>query len=263
MKPLLFIFGCVLVVSIAAIGCKDNPTAYSIGSGNGELNGYVVLYDSNGMVLYNHSGATVSAEHGTQYTVTDHDGQFTLSGLPNAKFTLIFSKEGFAESRDETYDYTKYYKSGLIPVYGERKMYQIRNLTPNLVLRPFGGAGDTTSPYKRAMFSSRIIDSMKQYSGLVKLYFGTDTTVSARNPNSFLYTTLPATVDAQDGTVYIGVFRDSLLNHGFRSNTKIYVVAFITGFYTQNQFYIDQASGKRIYTGLSPYNSEVKSFVLP
>ena len=263
MKPLLLPFCCVLIISTAANGCKYNPSSSPIGSGDGALNGYVYLHDTNGMVMASSAGAKVSIENGSQYTTTDSDGQFTLSGLPDAKFNLIFSKEGFAESRDDNYDYTNYYKQNFIPVYGERKMFQIRRLTPNLVIRPFEGTGDTTSPYKRATFSSRIIDSMKQYSGLIKLYFGIDASVSPQNPNSFLYTTLPATVDAQDGTAYIAVFRDSLLKYGFIPNTKIYVTAFMMGFYTQNQFYLDKASGKRIYTGMSPFSSEVKNFVLP
>ena len=263
MKPLVIIFCSVLIISAAAGGCRYNPASSPIGSGDGALNGYVYLHDTNGNVMASSAGAKVSVESGSQYTTTDSDGQFTLSGLPDAKFNLIFSKDGFAESRDFTYDYTNFYKQSFIPVYGARKIFQIRKLTPNLVIRAFEGSGDTIDIYKKAMFTSRIIDSLKQYSGLIKLYFGTDASISSGKPNSFLYSTTLATVDAQDGTANIAVYRDSLLNHGFISNTKIYVAAYMTGFYTQNQFYIDQVSGKRIYTGLSPFSSEVRNFVLP
>ncbi len=255
----LSIFIGVLLLSAALVSCKDNATSYSVGTGNGEINGFVSLRDSiNGgeLSVHDFSGVTVSVEGGPQRTTTDSDGQFTLSELPNGKITLVFSKPGFAESRDVDFEYKKLY-------YGSRNMYQIRKLTPNLVIRPFEGAGDTTSPFKRALFSCRIIDSLKQYSGLIKLYFGIDPILSPQDPNSFLYSTPPTNVDAQDGTAFIGVFRDSLLQNGFMPNTKVYVVAFMTGFYTQNQFYIDKSTDKRIYSGLSPFNSGVKNFVLP
>jgi hypothetical protein len=256
--PILFFFFCV-----ALLGCKSNPTSpsNSVGTGNGEINGYANLYDTNGVVMNDHSGIAVSVENGSQTTITDSDGQFTLMGIPNATFTLIFSKPGFAESHHIDYIYKD---TSTLQYYGLRKLFQTRRLTPDIVLRPFEG-GDTNNPYQLAMFSSRILDTLKnqQYSGLIKLYFGHDASVSPQNPNSFEYMTPLAMVDAQDGTANIAVFRDSLLNYGFQEGTQIYVQAYVTGFYTENQFYIDKASGKRMYTGLSPFSSELKSFVLP
>ena len=57
------------------------------------------------------------------------------------------------------------------------------------------------------------------------------------------------------------VTRSELLYSGFQSGETIYVAAYAAT--TPSEPYMDTVAKKWIYTGFSPYHSEVKSFILP
>jgi hypothetical protein len=254
---------CIIIFSALLGSCKEHATEYIVGTGPGEINGFISLRDSiNGNEMTpNDSAAIIAIENGSQYTRTD-GGQFTLTGVPTGIFTLIFSKPGFAESRDVDHNY----KGGSLEYYGTRRLYQIRRLTPNIVLRPFQSVNGADTPYTRALFTSRITDSVhfgEQYSGLIKLYFGKTADISPKVPDSYFFDSPFIYADAQSGIATTYIYRDSLVNNGFHTLEKVYCTAYYCGFYTKNEFYVDKISGKRIYTGLSPFHSESASFIFP
>lgn len=242
------------------IGCKDNPVIYTVGEGDGEINGYVNLIDTNGNLITtsDFSDVVISVEGGPQFTRSDGDGQFTLANIPRQKITLIFDKSGFAQSRHKDYEY----KGLQYQYFGIKKIVQISRMTPNIVLRPFESPVDTTKPYEKAVFSSRVIDSISnsKFAGRIKLYFGKSSDITPRDPNSFQYATPFSGVNFLTRTASFEIYNDTLIKYGFSKLTKVYVCAFYCGL--NNDMYI-HSSGKAIYTGLSPNHSEVKSFILP
>jgi hypothetical protein len=243
--------------------CKYEGT--SVGIGKGTIYGYVYLHDSiygNDVNPRDFSGIRISIEDGSQQTTTDYDGQYSLKGIPDKKFSLSFSRPGFGMHKDVNHLFspltgteTEYYPTV--------RLYTIRKLTPNLVLRPF--TSDTSST--RAIFSARVLDS--QYFNnqgaypSVKLYFGKTSSLSAFDPNSFQYQSEFVQISDGNNIATIPVYRDSLIANGFHSGENVYCVAFACGFLTQNEFYIDPATGKKIFTGLSPFHSEARNFSLP
>jgi hypothetical protein len=263
LTPLAFIFIGLLS------SCKDTSSNYSVGTGNGNIYSYVYLLDSNsGQEIQprDFSGIRISIIGGPQSTLTNLDGQFELQSVPTTgAFTMIFTKEGFAEKRDIDHVFNPGSYGSLIEYYSTVKLFQIRRLTPNLVLRPFQSESGADTPYSRAIYTSRIMDSLEHgtYSGYMKIYFGKTESISADIPNSYLFATPQIQAEAEAGVATTPIYRDSLLNNGFSPSDKIYCKAYYTGFYTKNEFYIDKISGKRIYTGLSPFSSEVRNFFLP
>jgi hypothetical protein len=264
----LYYLPSVFLLSLLLGSCKDTSTSYSVGTGNGNIYGYIYLLDSNGNDISprDFSNFLISIPGGSQSTSTTVDGQYELQGVPTSgSFTLVFSKPGFAEHRDIGHIFRASVPGSLIEDYNTVIMYRIRQLTPDLVLRPFQSLNGADSPHTVAIFTCRIMDSLgkNQYGGYIKLFFSKTSSIVASDPQSYQYT-LPLTgIDAESGISTVGIFRDSLLNNGFSQSDTIYCIAYYTGFYTKNEFYIDNATDKRIYTGLSPFHSEVRSFILP
>src|SRR4051812_5083647 len=101
----------IIIFSSAFLGsCKDTATSYSVGTGNGNIYSYVSLLDSlNGteIVPRDFSSVNVFIQGGPQFTLTDKDGQFDLASVPQSgAFTLVFSKNEFAEVRDVGHVFT-------------------------------------------------------------------------------------------------------------------------------------------------------------
>src|SRR5436305_5622187 len=189
---LSFCLGVLLGMLLSS--CKDNPATYSVGTGNGTIYGYVYLMDSTSgfeVSPRDFTGAEISIQNGAQYTLCDIDGQYSLQSVPNGSFDLVFSKEGFAVHKDVGHQFnplngteTEYYQTV--------RLYQIRRLTPDIVLRPFESDSGADTPYTVAQFSSRILDSLLPpipQNPFVKIYFGKTSSISPLDPNSFFYST--------------------------------------------------------------------------
>jgi len=262
-----FVLNFTLLCILAS--CKNNPaSSNSIPTGDENIYGYVYLLDSlkgQDISPRDFSSVQISIPGGSQYTSTTIDGQYELQNVPTSgAFTLVFSKPGFAEHHDASISFSASTGS-FIEYYNTVLLYQIRQLTPDIVLRPFQSLSGADTPRTVATFTSRIIDSLQtqEYSGYIKLYFSKNPSIVPTDAQSFQYALPLIGMDAESGISTIGVFRDSLLNNGFSPSDNIYCTAYYCGFYTKNEFYIDKASGKRIYTGLSPFHSETRSFIVP
>jgi hypothetical protein len=261
----------LLSICILLGSCKhtSSPT-YAVGTGNGNIYGYIYLRDSltgNDISPRDFTGISIAIQGGPQSTQTTIDGQYEIGSVPEGSpFTLLFSKPGFAPHYDISHTFSPTNSGSSIEYYNTVLLYQIRQLTPEIILRPFVAPNGADTPRTVAVFTGNITDSLpakQQYSGYMKLFFSTSKVISAADPSTYQYTMPLAAVDAQSGSAEIFVYRDSLLNNGFHSSDSVFCTAYYTGFYTKNEFYIDKASGKRIYTGLSPFRSLVRNFILP
>lgn len=275
-----------LVLSITGLmmaGCHQNTSPAT--TGIGRVTGAVKLVDTMSNVLINSSGIHISPENSTRFVLSDSLGNFTIDSLPDGVATLVFSKPGFAE-------FHLLCQVNDPPVrFGTLGLYAISHLTPNIVIRPFEDCTirynfrDTQifsfeagghfihvwvydSLYEEfgiAQFSSRVIDGPNyagQYGASVQFFFSSQDNISPQDPGTFQFATEQTGV-GYDGIGTITIYRDSLLHHGFTANSLIKCAAFTTGPRTHDIFYTDKATGKKIYTGLSPIHSEIRSFILP
>ncbi len=273
----------LLLFGILAGGCHNALTPDS----NSTINGAVALIDTAGNFVAGLSGIQVAVDGGSQSTLTDSMGHFTLENVPDGNIPLIFFKPGFAEF----HDHCTVSAASHSATYGTASLFQISRISSNIVLRPFGecfvrynfrdtqvfshAAGiyihswlydSLYEQYGLTQFSCRIMDApnhLGRFGASVQIYFSDQDSISPAGVNSYRFATQQQTVDVNDGSVSFDIYRDSLLKHGFVSNSTIYCTAFANGYYTQEIFYTDKASGKEIFTGFSPLHSEIRSFVLP
>lgn len=294
-------FFSVLIVSC---GTKTNIITYS-GSEPGNVKGTVKLFDTNGVAISDASGVKVSME-GTSYsTLTATDGTWELQNVPAGTYpSLMYSKAGFP-----TY---KSYQSatqgnidptpGNIGAYiiggggtqydGIQNLYQISNISVNLVLRAFeqdykkitwhDTRYDTlVIPNGLATFSSRVLDNppnkLYYYNGV--LFFGKNPNIDPSDTKSFLfescfslqngyfqtgyYASNYTTTNLSTGIADFTVNKLFLQSAGFVSGETVYCVAYFGNQFIYYNYYIDPATGMIIFPGFSPNHSEVKSFVLP
>lgn len=255
-------FLILLIPFCFLISCGDDYVLYSYTAGVGTYSifGYIYLIDSNGVWLENAGGTKISVEGGPEYAFTDASGIFLLKGLPGGGFTLIVSKPGYAANHLDFYK-----DNDSVQYFGTTNLYQIRRVTPNLVIRPFDdGQGSATSPNAVSRFSSRIIDSIQPYkmnSVSIRIFFGKSIFIESSNPYTYLYSEDIYSFDSnKSGSVNIS--RDALLHSGFRSGDKIYAVAYAAATRGSGG-YRDSTSGNWINTGYSPFHSEIRNFILP
>jgi hypothetical protein len=279
------IIGFLLILGIMIISCSQSTSTGGSTGGKGEIRGSVNLFDTDGMQIFGISGVKVSAENDLRDSVTQFPGNlFDLKNLPDGIIPLVFSKEGFAELHDfGTISTINHFGD-----YGIASLYQISHCTPDIVLRPFedcyiydnfrdteiysAAAGGYLhlwiydSLYETnglAQFSSRILDPPNYqgaYKASVRLYFSSRDSIVPSDPSSFQFASDQTVVDPVSGSGTISIYRDSLFKKGLASSMKIYCVAFASGRLTQSQFYYDKSTGKKIYTGLSPFHSDIRSF---
>lgn len=259
-KPSILILLLLLLAS-----CGDKSSISGVGTGNGSINGFINLRDTNGNEMSDHSGVRISVLGGSQYAFSDADGQWTLENLPAGKFTIISHKDGYADLYDVNHAFTSTIKGDDIEYYGLRRLYTISKLTPSLVLRPFEKSMDSNMGGALvATFSGRIKDTnvSNSYPQFIKIYFAANPNIDPQNPSSFNSSSRMQSVYS-DGVGYVQVERDSLIAAGFPQLSKVYCVAYAAGYWTEDIGYTDATTGKKINTGLSPIHSEVKSFVIP
>ncbi len=275
--------GILFSLSAGFLCCKQTVLPAT----DGVITGTVALFDTIGNAIPNSEGVKISVENASQFTVTDGSGNFSLSGLAIGQAALVFSKSGFAEVYNSVQVSSESHSGNV----GTQPLYAIRHLSPNIVTRPFGecyarfnfrdtqiyssAAGGMLhywlydSVYEQfglTQFSSRILDAPNKnesYTASIRIYFSAQDSISLRDPNSFEFSTETNSVDNKTGSMTVDIYRDSLIRHGFGSNSKIYCAAFASGSLTKNYFFTDKTTGKKIYTSFSPIHSEIRSFILP
>jgi len=98
MKTKSLLSSCLLLLSpvLLASGCKNssNPTTTS-GAGSSTLAGNVVSYSADGLRILDSSGVSVTVEGTSFTTTTDHNGNFSIDGIPAGVYNIIFTKPGF------------------------------------------------------------------------------------------------------------------------------------------------------------------------
>jgi hypothetical protein len=204
--------------------------------------------------------------NGPQSTQAAINGPFELRSLPaHTPFTMVIKKKGFSEFRDVDHIMKPSVAGGNIEIYSTIYLTAIRKLTPELILRPFTSTSEADPPYTVAMLSCNIIDDflIGEYEGYMKILFSNSDTIDITHPDTYQYATPFVSVNRASAGAIIPVYRDTLIMNHFHHGEKIYCKGYYCGLYTKDDGYIDKQSGKKVYTGVSPYSTEVKSFILP
>jgi hypothetical protein len=276
--PVLFLSGIIFS------SCKETVTTPGGGT-PGNIVGFVQLYDTLSQAISDNSGVVVSLPGSTISAVSDATGRWQLTNVPPGTYKIFFSKPGFSIIEDFNVVFqgngTFYYNYGVGKSY--TSIYQLQNLYPDIVLRPFEDylsivdtsyydtAGyhyvyDTTIvKYYSAVFSSRSEDVTNTTA--TAIYFGKTKILDPINPKTFLYATdIHYNSDRVDstGVADITILRSDLLKAGFLPGDSIYCSAFAgISNILNSTTWIDPETNKTVYSGFSPFHSQVRSFVLP
>src|SRR5205085_667173 len=94
------------------------------------------IYDTLYHPITDNSGVSVSLEGTSFKTSSDASGKWNLANVPPGTYTLTFSKDRYATSKDQTLQFTGngtlYYSPGSYTA-----IFPIPNLFPDIVVRPF------------------------------------------------------------------------------------------------------------------------------
>jgi len=299
MKSFHFPIGFFLfAISVAEMfyGCskESNPVTNYIYTHSdsalvGTMVGYVQLYDSsyqnwiNSIFISNSSGVLVSIEGTPFKTTTDSTGRWKLSNIPAGTYTIQFSKQGFAMQKIVAY---KFIGNGTDLV-NTQYLYQIPTLHSSIVLRQFedvneARAIDTIYIYPngdtlhyqvfdsvlvtqgRAIFSGSIKENLGFMEVMVNIFLSRSSAIDPKDPSTFtVMSRFTRIIYHGNYSADISFYRDSLYSAGFKPGDKIYCLAGAMTMQNEYSNYFDIDKGKFIYTGFSPYYSDVKSFILP
>ncbi len=98
MKTKSLLSSCLLLLPLVLFGagCKNssNPTTTS-GTGSSTLAGNVVSYSADGLRILDSSGVSVIVEGTSFSATTDHNGNFSIDGIPAGVYNIIFTRPGF------------------------------------------------------------------------------------------------------------------------------------------------------------------------
>jgi hypothetical protein len=185
----------VLVLLLVAAGCSDSNNSATTSSGGNELTGdligKVTLYDYNGIVLANKSGALVQIE-GTSYSaVTDSNGDWLIHNLPTRTYSLSISKDGYLPYHDYSYAFLgggttrylfRYYYYRIFYEYAEVPLRQFPEFTIALdaILMPNIPHSDTSGLFYCHTSTNVPLGSLGVY-----IISGADSTLSADKPESY------------------------------------------------------------------------------
>jgi len=261
-------------------GCQYTPEP--VPTGQGVIQGNVVLADTNGGPAPN-NGVRISLEGTPFFTLSDIFGKWTLKNIPHGKYTISFSKVGFAswkffDVKINAEGTNYFYDDSTTDPLG---LWALPNITLDLTLRGFEATAeiqihdsvmiDSLGHSHKITIRDTIWDKSALYSSNVSfgsvfpyIYFSKSNNIDPLDANTFLYfisneiSSYPGHTEAS-----LNITKSALLKAGFSSADKIYCCAYAGSETSLYAGWYDPVTGRTIKSGMSPHHSEVKSFILP
>jgi Carboxypeptidase regulatory-like domain len=239
---ILFCMFCIGLVSIS--GCSGSSDSSS-SSLSGSLAGSVALYLSDATPT-TPSGVTVSIQGTSFSTTTDSSGHWTISGLNQGTYTVIYTKPGYGMSEQQGVQFV----GGGTDFLGT--VYMSQPPPCGISLNPFSTVADS--------IGFQVGFTMSNFSpdcgAIALIAVGENSNVSAGDPAKYLYT---FTTD-YSSPAYL--YKSDLYAAGFKSGTMAYIVAYTLCQYNEDinggeyySSYLDDTTGRTVYTSLgSPSN---------
>ena len=213
------------------------------------VQGTVVLYTATGTQASTSYGVTVSLDGTIFKTTVDSTGEYNLSNIPQGVYTLTFSQPGYSSYKI----YNSNILSGTTAIqYSTVNLYQPSTTSiTNLAIQSSYGFYSITGK-----INPPIPGNLQES---IVFFLSTSDTVSPTNYINSIY--LPYT---NTSATSVGTFSESLgdLYSYFPSGSTVYAVAYAS-YATAYGSYINPATGKTNYTGLSAIPSNTISIPLP
>ncbi len=258
-----FIKSAALLAFVLFCGCKDSVTNSGIpGTMVGYVNFIDSAYESWVYKVEGHLSGVHVALDGTQFqAVTDTSGKWIMTNVPAGTYSITYTKPGYASVKNISHSFVG---NGTDYV-GEVIMDQVPILHITLILKPFEdyhAPDSTVVPLGTAPLACDVPEwsNSNGYEGMLQwcIFFSNTDQIDPNNPNSYLFQTI-----FQSAEYNISIYKNTFHTLGFKTDDKVYCVAYALTYQCQYDYYLDLNSNKKIYTGFSPNHSEVRSFVLP
>ena len=241
------------------------------GKSTGTIKGYILSVAASGSLLTNHAGFRVSFEGTSFSTVSDSAGMWFISDVPAGTYTIIYEKDSFATIKTYSNKFVGM-ETLLVPL---QRLYKILYLS---VLYD-------SITFKRD--TGRIVDSLKLNSYTWSLSFktflnnklygkpyqtpfililiGKEKNISANDPTTYSFwinSDYPITDTNSESAM---IFSGDILSNGMdlRKGDSFYIVIYAGGWSAQYAFYPDLKTSRPIYSGYSPYHSEIIKVIMP
>jgi hypothetical protein len=260
MKTLkLAVLFTIFCASLYLFGCKgDNgvtgptgPTGPPGPSYSGKMTGLVTLTDSNGAQPTNKSGVTVAIENSTKSAVTDSTGKWSIDSVSTGVYTIDISKNTYGMSKIENYQFV-----GVGTTYlGNTLLSETPNFTVS-VLTYVSGNGYVD-------VSGTLTLGTPQTTGRnILLFIGNSNSVSSST------STYLGVVSAFANGVAVSftqrITTATFTNLGIGTGSPAFIIAYTASATAGScSRYLDQATGRFVYTSLSTSASNVLQVVTP
>jgi len=258
MKTNQIVYGLILCSSALFFSCKGTqgdpgPTGPTGASLSGSINGIVTLTTSTGTQPTNMSGVTVKTNKGDS-AVTSASGSWILNEVTGI-YTLTFTKAGYGTTTVYGYNFAGGGNSYLNTV----ALNQAPVYTASVVLDTIGGNSTLTKDLHMNVNltisgTAGQVQDMEYF-----IYYSTSSSVSASNYMGMINAGVPASQTAYKGSITGANF----LAAGILPGQVVYVIVYPSSTTpTLASKYVDEATGKTIYTGLGQ-PSVVENLLVP
>jgi hypothetical protein len=211
------------------------------------MTGFVSLYQSDGSQSPDQSGVTISVQGTSLSTTTDSTGHWTINGLNQGSYTVIYTKPGYGMSEQQDVQFV----GGGTDFLGTTTMAQAPTfsvaLDPLQTIADSNGINVTYAPSKDTSGSDII----------VVIVVGSESDVSATDPTKYLYANLSVS-NGEENSVPIA--KTTLRGLGFMSGKTAYIVAYPlcdliqshNGYNDEEYYssYLDVGTGRVAYTSV-------------
>ena len=258
----------LVICALGLCSCESDtggPVAGGVLPGN--IMGRILLTDSLGKDLTDHSGAVVTIENRPYTATTLPDGSFTLRDIPPGTYTFLVKKDSFTTKKRFNIQHVgngTYYLPGYVNNTGDVILKQIPRGGSILNLNPFFFSKFIKETWKDSSGATHVVlDSTLAAKFTVKqnyvvvyptIYYSTDPNLDPAKPSSIQFSQYCNKVGAEYQST---IFKDSLLNHGFTTGSQVYVRSVCS----YDGYFNDILGNEVLFT--YAYYSSVRSFVLP
>lgn len=262
--------GIALVLLLA---CNKNSNQHSITvpdviqaeKRRGNISGGIQLYDVDGKILVDASGATITIDQTNVSTQTNSTGKWTLDSIPFGTYDLTISKPGFGSSRIMGL-YHAALNHATTNVGSNRYLSMISTINvTKLVVRKLSESAPEIAALIQSgvikedgiLFNPVFVNSSSEDKP-VRFFFSTSPDVSTTN---YMVTEKQRFSGKETGSENDNFKLSWWIDKGFTPGQTVYAKAY--GDARISDDYEDAVSGVTIFPSLSATCSPVVSFVLP
>jgi hypothetical protein len=248
MSGRLVAFGVFAIIA-GAVACSSDSAGPSL---SGSWHGFVVMHNEFGVPLTSDSGVVVTLSnngHAGPSTVSSANGSYTFSSVHTGAYTLAYSGDAMGT----------FLRPEVAFVGGGTQFLGIEDFSTASTGTVTSLAASGVAGHDTLRVTGSIAAPPAGLSRLVRLFFGSDTTVSAA-PSAYMVSTSFKTTN---GILSVVITDTTLANlrSAFGEGSPAFVVGYGDSFFTNS--YVDTATGNTVYPNVSATPSNVVAFIVP